>query len=80
MKYCKCDNWKKWSGFRENERKMNFCPYCGKELREENDTEKVVPGFEDVTKFATDKNGIVDLSKMQELEGRYSHLPGRSRH
>jgi hypothetical protein len=33
--------------------------------------EKVGPDFEDVVKYSI-SNGAIDLSKMQELEGRYA--------
>jgi len=44
------------------------------------DPKKTVgPELNDIVGYATDSDGYVDLAKMQELEGRYSHLPGRNR-
>ena len=38
--------------------------------------ETVGPEFNDVVAYATNDDGYVDLAKMQELEGRYSHIHG----
>ena len=40
---------------------------------------EVGPDFEDVLQYATTREGYIDISKMEELEGRYAHLPGRNR-
>ena len=42
-------------------------------------TNAVGPHFEDVLAHAQSADGVVDLRKMDQLEGRFAHLPGRNR-
>ena len=37
---------------------------------------KIGPYFNDVVAYSTTPDGSIDLLKMQELEGRYSHVHG----
>ena len=37
---------------------------------------EVGPYFNDVVNYATNDEGCIDLSKIEELEGRYSHIHG----
>jgi len=46
---------------------------------DERKPEEVGSDFRQVVNYATDKDGVVDLAKIDSFEGRYSHLPGRNR-
>ncbi len=49
-----------------------------KKYDDEKKTPEVGTRFEDIVDYATDELGV-DSGKIDEMEGRYAHLPGRSR-